>query len=87
MKFSKAAVDAIAKGSKYKAKVEEKPPLPLVPEEGEYNNDSSKMGSFKLLSNPMDANSVPYKFTMGCADGTQSIRYHIQWVKNVNKGF
>ena len=85
MKFSKAAVDAIAKGSKYKAKVKEKPPLPLVPEEGEYDNDSSKTGSFKLLSDPTDANSAAYKFTMGYADGTQSICYHIQWVKNVNK--
>ena len=85
MKFSKAAVDAIAKGSKYKAKPEENPPLPLVPEEGEYDNDSSKMGLFKLLSNPTDANSAAYKFTMGYTDGTQSIHYHIQWVKNVNK--
>ena len=85
MKFSKAAIDAIAKGSKYKVKVEEKPPLPLVPEEGEYNDDSSKTGSFKLLSNPTDAISAAYKFTMGYANGTQSICYHIQWVKNVNK--
>ena len=84
MKFSKAAIDAVAKGSKYEAKPEEKPPLTLVPEEGEYNDDSSKMGSFKLLSDPTDANSAAYKFTMGYADGTQSICYHIQWVKNVN---
>ena len=57
----------------------------MVPEEGEYDDDSSKTGSFKLLSNPTDANSAAYKFTMGYADGTQSIRYHIKWVKNVNK--
>ena len=40
MKFSKVAIDVIAKGSKYKAKPKEKPPLPLVPEKGEYVNDS-----------------------------------------------
>ena len=61
------------------------PPLPLVPDENELDEDRGcKTGSFKLLSDPTDVDSSKYSFTMAYADGTQSIRFHLQWVKNVN---
>ena len=60
------------------------PILSLIPEE-EPELDSHKKGSFKLHSNPADNTSPKYSFSMGYADGTQSIRYHIKWMSNSNK--
>ena len=64
----------------------ERPPLPLVPVE--YNVDlknPSKCGSFKLRTTPADADSPKYTFTMAYADGTQDLRFYIEWFHNVNK--
>ena len=87
MKFAKGVVRALEKGKDLSNdKGPEIPILPLVPEDGEYDEeDGSKCGSFKLLSNPADAASAKYSFRMGYADGSQSVRFHIQWAKNVLK--
>jgi hypothetical protein len=84
MKVSSSAVKAL--DEKETKKEEEIPILSLVPEEDEYDEDDrTKTGSFKLFSNPGDATSPKYSFTMGYVDGTQSIRAHIKWAKNVKK--
>jgi hypothetical protein len=88
MQFAKGVTKALGKGNKdpLNANKAEVPVLSLVPEEGEYDEDDpSKMGSFKLLSDPNDADSAKYIFRMGFPDGSQSIRFHIQWKKNVGK--
>ena len=85
MKFAKGAVKALEKGKEHYANKAESPILSLVPEDGELvEEDHSKTGSFKLLSNPTgDATSPKYQFSMGYADGTQSVRFHIMWKRNV----
>ena len=88
MRFAKGVTKALEKGNKdpLNANKAEVPILSLIPEEGEYDEeDPSKMGSFKLLSDPNDANSSKYIFRMGFPDGSQSIRFHIQWKLNVGK--
>ena len=86
MKFAKGAVKALEKGKEHYANKAESPILSLVPEDGELvEDDHSKTGSFKLLSNPTDANSPKYQFSMGYADGTQSVRFHIMWKRNVER--
>ena len=86
MKFAKGAAKALEKKHEYTTPKSELPVLSLIPEEGEYDEDDpSKLGSFKLLSNPTDANSAKYQFQMGFADGSQSARFHLQWGKNVMK--
>ena len=87
MKFAKGAVKALEKGkdSTNNNKMEV-PILPLVPEDGELEEeDVTKCGSFKLYSNPGDANSPKYIFRMGFADGTQSVRFHLKWCENTLK--
>ena len=89
MKFSKSVTKALNKNkdsSWDKATNAEILVLPLVPEEGEYNKDDPlQMGTFKLLSNPTDVESCTYSFNMGYANGTQLVRFHIQWTKNLSK--
>ena len=86
MKFAKGAVKALEKGKEHYANKAESPILSLVPEDGELvEEDHSKTGSFKLLSNPTDATSPKYQFSMGYADGTQSVRFHIMWKRNVER--
>ena len=60
-------------------------PLPLTPIEDEEVEDKSKLASFKLLSNPADANSPKYSFSMRKLDGTENLRQVILWVKNVRR--
>ena len=66
------------------------PPLTLIPEETKFNyKDASKCGSFKLHSDPSDADSPKYTFNIQYVDGTQSIREHLQWVdkaRRITKG-
>ena len=86
MKFAKGAVKAIEKGKDYTPNKAEVPILPLVPDDEEYEEeDVTKCGSFKLFSNPADANSAKYIFRMGYADGTQSVRFHLKWYENTTK--
>jgi hypothetical protein len=64
----------------------EVPPLSLVPDESEIEQkDEAKKGHFKLLSDPTDTASQKYSFTMHYADGSQSIRFQIKWVMDVQK--
>ena len=76
------------------AKAKEVPPLSLIPEdEVSEEYDSTKTASFKLLTAPGAAlvagGAAPtkYSFTMLKVDGTQSIREHITWYKNILKVF
>ena len=86
MKFAKGVTKALEKGKDHYANKAEVPILSLVPEEGEYDEDDhSKTGTFKLLSNPADVDSAKYTFSIGYDVGTQSVRFHIQWKKNVEK--
>jgi hypothetical protein len=64
----------------------EVPPLSLVPEEDKLvQGESPKKGQFKLLSDPTNTASQKYSFTMNYADGSQSIRFQIKWVMDVQK--
>ena len=66
MKFAKGAVKALEKKHENTTPKLELPVLTLILEEGEYNNnDCSKSGSFKLLSDPNNANSAKNQFWMG----------------------
>ena len=62
--------------------------LPLVPEEDslEYE-DSTKCASFKLRTNPADADSPKFSFTILIIDGTKTPRQAIEWYTKVNKIF
>ena len=64
-------------------------PLSLVPEDdvSEDKSDSTRYCSFKLRSSPADADSAKYSFTMMKVDGSQSIRDHIRWTRNIVKVF
>ena len=82
--------NATVKGMERKARADqprEIPPLSLIPDETEAEDETTKTGTFKLLTDPADADSPKYSFTMAFADGTQSIRFHIQWYKNVTTIF
>jgi hypothetical protein len=82
MKVSSQAATALGNNKDSK----EVPPLSLVPDESKIEqNDEAKKGSFKLLSDPTDTASQKYSFTMNYADGSQSIRFQIKWVKDVQK--
>jgi hypothetical protein len=82
MKVSSQAATAVGNKDS-KAEV---PPLPLVPDEGELEiSETTKKGQFKLRSEAAEPDSQKFAFTMAYADGSQSIRFQIQWVKNVNK--
>ena len=84
MKITNSTVKGMERNSRETSNAEV-PPLPLVPDENELDEDRGcKTGSFKLLSDPTDVGSSKYSFTMAYADGTQSIRFHLQWAKNVN---
>lgn len=81
MKIANSTVKGMERNSRETSEV---PPLPLIPDDDELDEERGcKTGSFKLLSDPTDVNSAKYSFTMAYADGTQSIRFHIQWMKNV----
>lgn len=81
MKVSSAAVKALDS----KAEV---PILSLVPDEDELDvDDHTKTCVHKLRSDPTDANSPKVSFTMGYADGTQSVRFHLNWYANVQRVF
>ena len=59
MRFAKGVTKALEKGKDHYTNKAEVPILSLVPEEGEYDEDDhSKTGTFKLLSNPADVDSV-----------------------------
>ncbi len=62
-------------------------PLPLVREEDSILNtkDTTKVGTFKLLTNPTDTASPKYSFAMPYIDGTEGLRPVIQWVLNTRK--
>ena len=91
MTFNNKTVKAL------EAKEGEIPPLTLIPDEDEFDvKDSTKTGSFKLYSDPVAAGAAAggvvagihhakYSFCMPYADGSQSIRFHIKWVENVQK--
>ena len=59
------------------------PPLPLVPVE----KTEEETCTYKLLSNPTDANSSKYSFTMAVLDGTNDVRECIQFLKNMIRVF
>ena len=64
------------------------PPLTLVPdpeEEAVSLKDTSACTSFKLRTNPTDQDSTTYSFALVRVDGTQSIRCHINWIRDVKK--
>jgi hypothetical protein len=62
------------------------PPLSLVPDDNKMEqNDEVKKCTFKLRSDPADTTSQKYSSTMAYADGSQSIRFQIKWVKDVLK--
>ena len=63
------------------------PVLSLVPEVDEdiLPEDRTKSGTFKLKSTPADADSAKYSFTMAYVDGTQTVRAHILWYRNVKR--
>ena len=83
MKVTHSTVKGMERNERETNKVEI-PPLTLLPdEEDDDEKNNTKTGSFKLKTDPADANSPKYSFTMAYADGTQSVRFHIQWVKNV----
>jgi hypothetical protein len=89
MKVSTSAVKAIER----KESRLETPPLSLVPDEEEIEeDDATKKVSFKLFTNPAAAaaaaagtHSPKFTFSMAIADGTQSIRFQIKWTENVQK--
>ena len=62
-------------------------PLPLIPETDPNvdTKDSTKFGTFKLLTDPTDNDSTKYSFTMRYTDGTQGLRATIKWVMDVDK--
>ena len=78
------------------ASEKEQPPLSLVPEEEipEDRTDSTKYCTFKLFTSPAaaaaggaNANTSKYSFTMMKVDGTQSIRHHLKWYRDIGKVF
>jgi hypothetical protein len=82
MKVSSQATTALGNNKDSK----EVPPLSLVPDESEIEQkDEAKKAQFKLLSDPTDTTSSKYSFTMNYADGSQSIRFQIKWVQDVQK--
>jgi hypothetical protein len=82
MKVSSEAATALGNNKDSK----EVPPLSLFPDEDELEqNNAAKKGTFKLLSDPSNTDSQKYSFTMTYADGSQSIRFQIKWVKDVQK--
>jgi len=82
MKVSSQAASAVG----HKDSKAEVPPLPLIPDPDELElTETTKKGQFKIRSEAADPDSQKYAFTMAYADGSQSIRFQIQWVKNVNK--
>ena len=62
-------------------------PLPLVPDEDESTEekDTTKYGTFKLLTDPGTAGCPKYTFTMKYIDGTQNLRAVLNWIVNVKK--
>jgi hypothetical protein len=87
MKVTNATVKGLERNARANDQPKEVPPLPLVPDETEGMEETTKTGSFKLRTVPADPDSPKYTFTMAFADGTQSIRFHIQWVKNCRTVF
>jgi hypothetical protein len=60
------------------------PPLSLVPAKPE-KKDDTKTASFKLRTNPADADSDKYQFTMNYLTGDEDVRTAIQFVKDFLK--
>jgi hypothetical protein len=82
MKVSSQAATALWNNKDSK----EVPPLSLVPDESKIEqNDEAKKAFFKLLLDPTDTAIQKYSFTMNYAYGSQSIRFQIKWVKDVQK--
>jgi len=64
----------------------EVPPLTLESDdEDEGAIDATETGVFKLHSDPADANSPKYTFTMAYANGKQSLRFHLKWWQQCKK--
>ena len=59
------------------------PPLPLIPEKVEALDDQKVI--FKLLSNPADANSTKYSFSVNLLNGGESLRTAISLHRNLLK--
>ena len=68
-----------------KGKEKPKPLLPLVPEELDKELDRSQTATFKLYSDPTDATSAKYEFTMAYIDGDESVREILTWVRNAQR--
>lgn len=68
-------------------KEKEIPPLPLMPETAieDTDKDYTKCSSFKLLTNPNDNTSPKYNFSIRYVDGSQSIRDHIKWTRDIGR--
>jgi hypothetical protein len=60
------------------------PPLSLVPAKPE-KKDDTKTASFKLRTNPADANSDKHQFTVNYLTGDEDVRTAIQFVKDFIK--
>ena len=66
----------------------EVPPLSLVPDDDASSDktDNTKYCQFKLLTSPGSTTvTSKFAFTMLKVDGSQSIRDHIQWTRNLEK--
>ena len=57
--------------------------LPLVPKEVDYPSD--RIGKYKALSDPTDANSVKYDFVINHCEGNEGLREVIRFYVQANK--
>jgi hypothetical protein len=66
------------------SKKKEVPPLPLKPEEVTEDN-KLKLTKFKLRTNPMQADSPTYSFTILKLNGSETLRQALNFYQSVGK--
>lgn len=72
-----------ADSDNYRIPKKNQPPLPLVP----VDRISEETVTYKLRSNPADANSSKYSFTMAILQGTEDSRAGIRFVNDIRRVF
>ncbi len=82
MKVSKEAVKAVESNNKPK----DKAPLTLeILKEDFEVTEGMETRTFKLYTNPADTNSIKYSITMALIDGTESLRFILNWITNCKR--
>ena len=84
MKVSK---DAVAKATETNNKPSyHKAPLSLtIQDEDTKIPEGMETRTFKLYTNPADVDSIKYSITMALIDGTESMRYILNWINNCKR--